>query len=151
MSEATSEDDDGGIFCQSCSPSTRKLGYYLQFGVGVILFGYGLFRMFKQDNIFLVIGSFVVLLCPLWIKSCCGYFKDFKNALKLISTIIFVGFLVVVFLDVFIKFLGTGTPGFVRGLFGFCLFISGIWYFLSFFPGGQEWCMNCIKGCCTKS
>ena len=146
MSENTPEEDSGGLCCQGCSSTARKCGYYITFLLGLVIFGYGIVKLlFGQTIYMLVVGSLFVLFCPLWVKSCNACFSDFKNALKLTSFLIFVAFLA-----------GTIACSFFENLnwitifLGGCLGISGIWYFLSFFPGGQKGCIDCMKSCCCS-
>ena len=58
-----------GICCTTWSPLARKIGYYLTFLVGVIVFVVGIIDLIGASVIPLVIGSFLCLLSPLWIKS----------------------------------------------------------------------------------
>ena len=146
MSEGeTPEEDSGGIFCQNCSPTTRKLGYYATFLVGLIVFGFGIINWLTGDILFLIVGSLGILLSPLWIKSPQGCMQDMKNGLRLSSTIIFLTFLV---LSIICYCSGWGLI--LNYIFGVGLGVSGIWYFLSFFPNGQKACVACIKSCCSS-
>ena len=150
MSETETEEDSGGIFCQNCSPTTRKLGYYITFLVGLIVFGYGIINMlfaFSGPAYTLLIGGYIILLCPLWIKSPKGCFVDMKNALKITSTLIFFALLVT---NTIILIIGLDITV-LRYILGICLGLSGIWYFLSFFPNGQKGCIACMKACCSSS
>ena len=149
MSETETEEDSGGIFCQNCSPTTRKLGYYITFLIGIIVFGYGIISMIIPSSgpaYTLLIGGYTILLCPLWIKSPKGCFADMKNALKITSTLIFIAFLVTNTVILII-----GLTGVITYVLGVCLGLSGIWYFLSFFPNGQKGCIACMKACCSSS
>ncbi len=146
MSEGENqEEDSGGIFCQNCSPTTRKLGYYATFLVGLLVFGIGIISCLTGDILFMIIGSLGILLSPLWIKSPQGCMQDMKNGLRLSSTLIFLTFLV---LSIF--FYCSGWSTILNIIFGICLGVSGIWYFLSFFPNGQKACVACIKSCCSS-
>ena len=146
MSETAPEEDTGGLCCQGCSPMARKCGYYITFILGLLVFGYGIFKLLDANVYWLIAGSLIVLLCPLWVKSCGSCFMDFKNALKLTSAIIFIAFLAgTIVCTLFIK------VEYLPLILGICLGISGIWYFLSFLPGGQKACIDCMKGCCGKS
>ena len=150
MSDAqASEDDDGGIFCQSCSPTTRKCGYYLTFILGFIAFVFGFFNAFTGSVWLIIVGSLVVLFCPLWIKSPCKCLQDFKDVLKMTSALIFIVFLVLNILNSILWDKGEG--GFLTYLLGICLALSGGWYFLTFFPNGQKACIACVKSCCGGS
>ena len=148
MSDTDSE-DSGGIFCQNCSPTTRKLGYWITFLLGFIIFGFGIINMIFALGFlswYLVIGGYTILLCPLWVKSPSGCFADMKNALKITSTLIFFAFLVTNTVIIIIKM--TGVIAYILGI---CLGLSGIWYFLSYIPNGQKACIACLKGCCSSS
>ena len=81
-----------------------------------------------------------------WIKSPKGCFADMKNALKITSTLIFFALLVTNTVILII-----GLEGVIRYILGICLGLSGIWYFLSFFPNGQKGCIACLKACCSSS
>ena len=140
------EEEDGGIFCQSCSPLVRKIGYYLTFLAGVIIFVVGIIDLITLSVIPLIIGSLVSLLSPLWIKSPKRCVIDMKNPLRLTSFIFFIGFLVATIVSVYVI-----ESTFVTIIFGVFLAIAGIWYFLSFFKNGQKACIACIKACCSKS
>ena len=145
MSEATSEDDDGGIFCQSCSPTTRKIGYYLTFVAGAIGLIVGFILAFFGTDWVVIIGSFLVMLCPLWIKSPRKCISDFKNILKVTSFLIHFIFLIVVIIGICL-----GWSGVLKYVLNICLGVSGLWYFLTFIPNGQKACIACMKSCCGK-
>ena len=146
----TSQDDqqgeDGGIFCQNCSPVSRKLGYWLQFLGGVVLFVIGIFDLIGASVTFLIVGSVLAITSPLWVKSpkrCC---LDMKDPGRLVSCIIFLSLLGV---TIFVNF---AVGNFVVKLIvGVCLALAGIWYFLSFFQNGQTALVACIKACCGKN
>ena len=149
MSETDTEEDSGGIFCQSCSPTTRKLGYFITFFIGLLIFGYGVLCLIWPDTgpaYTLLVGGYTILFCPLWIKSPRGCFADMKNALRISSALIFFALLVVNTVAIFV-YLG----GLLNKILGICLGIAGIWYFLSFFPNGQKSCIACLKACCSSS
>ncbi len=140
------QEDDGGIFCQSCSPFARKLGYYLTFAAGVVVFIVGLINLLTLSVTPLIIGSVIIFLCPLWIKSpkaCC---MDLKNPLRLTSCLIYLVFLVATIIVTLVTDLKV-----LPIILGICLGIAGIWYFLSFFKNGQKAFLACIKSCCGKS
>ena len=146
MSEGENqEEDSGGIFCQNCSPTTRKLGYYVTFLVGLLIFLFGIINLIGGNLLFMIAGSLGILLSPLWIKSPQGCMQDMKNGLRLSSTLIFLAFLV---LSIICYFSGWGTI--LNYIFGIGLGVSGVWYFLSFFPNGQKACVACIKSCCSS-
>ena len=147
MSDTTpDDDDDGGIFCQSCSPGFRKCGYYITFIVGFIVFVIGFIEALSGTVAWMVIGSLLILFCPLWIKSPCKCLKAFKDLLKMTSALIYIVFLVLNILRAALKW---GEDGGALAYFlGICLALSGGWYFLSFFPNGQKAFIGCIKDCC---
>ena len=148
--DSPENDDDGGIFCQSCSPTTRKIGYILSFIVGLICFVIGIIQVITGSVWLLIAGSIVVLFCPLWIKSPKKCFLDFKNILKITSALIFI-----IFLILNIVGWALNWTGFISYLLGILLAVSGFWYFLTFFPKGQKACIACVRsccaGCCAKS
>ena len=127
MSDSASEDDDGGIFCQSCSPTTRKIGYYLTFILGAIGLIVGFVLAFFGTSWVVIIGSFLIMLCPLWIKSPRKCITDFKNILKVTSFLIH--FIVLIVVIVFVCLGWDGVPLYIANV---CLGISGLWYFLTF-------------------
>ena len=145
--QSPDNEDSGGIFCQNCTPTQRKWGYYITFLLGALVFGLGLISMFGGDNMFLIGGSLIILLAPLWIKSCSGCAADMKNALRLTSTLIFFIFLVINILFRFV-FSREGFMSLLYYIAGICLGVSGLWYFLSFIPNGQQACISCLKTCC---
>ena len=150
MSDTDEGEDSGGIFCQNCSPTTRKLGYYATFFVGLIVFGLGIINtIFSLGflSYYLIIGGYIILLCPLWIKSPSGCVADMKNALRITSTLIFFAFLVVNTVIIIMEY----DNKVVCYILGIGLGLSGIWYFLSFFPNGQKACIACMKSCCCSS
>ena len=143
-SDGNSEDDV--LPClKSCSPIVRKIGYYLTFLAGVVVFLVGIIDLLGSSVIPLIIGSIIVILSPLWIKSPIALCKELKNPVRLTSTILFVVFLVLTILAnfVFDSFI-------LRIIFGICLGFAGIWYFLSFFENGQKAFIACLKSCCGK-
>ena len=145
MSETASEEDDGGLFCQSCSPTTRKIGYYLTFLVGLIVFFIGFFDAIVGRVVWSIIGSIIILFCPFWIKSpkkCC---IEFKDALKMTSALIYIIFLVLTILNAILKWSDV-----LNYIFGIGLGLSGCWYFLTFLPNGQKACIACVKSCCSS-
>ena len=148
----TSQDDqqgeDGGIFCQNCHPTTRKIGYYLQFFAGIVAFGFGIIFLFLLSVTFLIVGSLLIILSPLWIKSPKRCFLDLKDPGRLISFIIFLVFLGA---TVFVSTQEGDIFYLLKIVFGACLAVSGIWYFLSFFQNGQTALVVCIKTCCGKN
>ncbi len=149
MSDTDTEEDSGGIFCQNCSPTTRKLGYFLTFFIGLVIFGYGIICLIWPTSgpaYTLLFGGYTILLCPLWIKSPKGCISDMKNALRITSTLIFFALLVVNTIGLFIEY-----GAILNKIFGICLGLAGIWYFLSFFPNGQKGCIACLKACCSGS
>ena len=144
--ETTTDEDDGGIFCQNCSPTVRKMGYFATFLLGLILFVVGIVDVFGGNVAWIIIGSLIILFCPLWIKSPKKCFCEFKDILKTTSAVIYIGLLIA---NIVIAALG--SEGALKYILGVLLAISGIWYFLSFVPNGQKCCVDCIKGCCKSS
>ena len=138
------EDDDGGLFCQSCSPVVRKIGYYLTFIVGAILFIIGFVSIFVGSLGFVIAGTILILFCPFWIKSLKKCFLDFKDLLKLTSFLIYLVFFILVILTKALDW-----AAFFQYFLGIGLGLSGIWYFLTFIPNGQKACIACLKSCCT--
>ena len=141
----TSEEDDGGIFCQSCSPTTRKCGYYITFLVGLVGFAFGFIDSFTGHSWIAIIASFIILLCPLWIKSPKKCIMDFRNILRMSSALIFV---IILVLNILCASMEWGN--FWSVVLGILLAVSGVWYFLTFCPNGQKACIGCIKDCCGK-
>ena len=133
--------DDTGLCCRNCSPFTRKVGYYITFAFGIFVFAIGIITMLGFSPYFLVVGSTIILLSPLWIRSPCDLYKEFKNPLRLTSLIIFLIFfgLSIVCMLFELKLLAI--------IAGFGLAISGIWYFLSYFKNGQKACLTCLSTC----
>ena len=145
--EAKGEED--GIFCQNCSPFVRKLGYYLTFLIGIVVFVVGILTLIEAAVYPLIIGSVIIVLSPLWIKSPAGLCRDLKNPVRLTSCILFFAFLIGTIVS---NFLFKNSDGeFITWILGVCLAASGIWYFLSYFENGQKACVACIKACCGKS
>ena len=138
--------EDGGIFCQSCSPVTRKIGYYVQFLGGIVIFVIGIFNLIGLSVGFLIVGSILTILSPLWIKSPKRCLLDLKDPGRLVSCIIFLSLLVAT-----IVVSKMTDSSFIIAIVGFCLALAGIWYFLSFFQNGQSALMACIKTCCGKN
>ena len=141
----TSEEDDGGIFCQSCSPTTRKCGYFLTFLVGLVGFVWGIIQSLTNEVWILIVSSIIILLCPLWIKSPKKCIMDFKNILRMSSALIFV---IILVLNILCASMEWGN--FWSVVLGILLAVSGVWYFLTFCPNGQKACIGCIKDCCGK-
>ena len=141
----TSEEDDGGIFCQSCSPTTRKCGYYITFLVGLVGFAFGFIDSFTGHSWIAIIASLIILLCPLWIKSPKKCIMDFRNILRMSSALIFV---IILVLNILCASMEWGN--FWSIVLGILLAVSGVWYFLTFCPNGQKACIGCIKDCCGK-
>ena len=144
--ENPEEEDDGGIFCQGCSPTMRKLGFYLTFILGVILFVVGVIDVFGGNVAWLIIGSLIMLFCPLWVKSPKKCLFDFKDGFKVTSSLIFIILLVI---NILCATMGWGDA--LQYILGILLAISGVWYFLSFIPNGQKTCVSCLKSCCSSS
>ena len=138
------EEEDTGLFCQGCSPLGRKIGYYLTLLAGLIVFALGIIDVIGASVFFLIAGSFLILLCPLWIKSPAGLCKHFKDPLRLSSLIIFLAFLIFTIVCIAID------SDFLKYIAGIGLAISGVWYFLSYFKNGQKACIAFCKTCCQK-
>ena len=143
--EASGEGDGKGMCCKNCSTTTTKCGYYITFLLGFLAFVYGIIDLFSGRVYFLIIGSLLILCCPLWIKDCSSCFADLKNPFRLSSTILFL-----IFLALTIVFKLIIENNILTYVFGVCLGLSGIWYFLSFFENGQKACIECLKGCCCS-
>ena len=148
--DSPENDDDGGIFCQSCSPTTRKVGYILTFAIGWIGFLIGIIMALFNTVWLLIVSSVLILFCPLWVKSPKKCFMDFRSILKVTTALIFITLLVLN-----IVMIALDWSSFIKYLLGIMLAVAGFMYFLSFFPNGQKACFNCIKtcceGCCAKS
>ena len=135
-----------GIFCTCWSPLARKIGYYLTFLVGGIIFIVGIIDLLGASVIPLIIGSCLCLFSPLWIKSPKDLCLDFKNPSRLLSFLIFFGFLVATIIVV----LADKDSLIITVLLGVCLVLSGIWYSLSYFENGQKACIAFLKTCFGK-
>ena len=127
---ASSETDEST--CPGLPKSTRILAYYIQAIVGVILVIFNIF-----GNQFLIFGIILLLSASLWVMQPLTLFKQLTNPIRLLSFIILVVFIVLFYIS--------SSP-----IFGICVSCAAFWYFLSFIPGGQEWCKNCIDGCCNN-
>jgi hypothetical protein len=138
-------DEEKVLFCGNWPPIVRKIGYYLTFLVGVIIFLIGVIDLISTSVIPLIIGSVVTILSPLWIKSPKGLCLYLKSPLRLTSAILFIGFLIATIIGNYLI-----DSFIVRIVLGVCLALSGIWYFLSFFENGHKACIACIKACCGK-
>ena len=144
--EGGQQEELTGIFCTCWSPLARKIGYYLTFLAGGIIFVVGIIDLLGASVIPLVIGSCLCLFSPLWIKSPKDLCLDFKNPARLVSLLIFFGFL-----SATIIVIATKNDGFfISLLLGICLVLSGVWYFLSYFDNGQKACIAFLKTCCGK-
>ena len=139
------EDDDGGLFCQNCSPVARRILYYLTFIVGAILFIIGFILTFLGNIGLVIAGTVLILFCPFWIKSLKKCFLDFKDLIKLTSFLIYLVFFVLVIVAKALDWSGV-----ILYILGIGLGISGIWYFLTFVPNGQKACIACLRSCCSK-
>ena len=143
--EEKQEEEDTGLFCRNCSAATRKLGYYLTVLAGVVFFILGIFSLFGASVYLLIMGSLLFVLSPLWIKSPKNLCIELKNPIRLVSTLIFLGFLIATISSSLII-----KNDVLTIIFGIGLALSGIWYFLSFFKNGQQACIAFIKTCCGK-
>lgn len=126
---ASSESDEST--CPTLPKSTRLLAYYVQSIVGIVLVILNLF-----GNKYLVYGIVLLLTSSLWVMKPMTLFKQLINPVRFVSFIILVGAIVLCII--------IGTP------FNYVLCGVSFWYFLSFIPGGQEWCKNCLSGCCNN-
>ncbi len=126
---ASSESDE--TTCPNLPKSTRTLAYYVQSIVGIILMPLSFSTKYP-----LIFGIFLLLTSSLWVMKPNTLFKQLINPVRFVSFIILVVAIVLCILF--------GTP--------FNLVLCGVsfWYFLSFIPGGQEWCKNCLSGCCNN-
>ena len=140
------EEEDTGLFCRNCSPAMRKLGYYLTFLAGIIIFVLGIINILSANVAFLIVGSLVTILSPLWIKSPKILCIELKNPVRLLSTLIFLGFLIATIIAT-----TTLESTILSVILGICLALAGIWYFLSFFKNGQKACIAFLKTCCGKA
>ena len=123
----------------------RKLGYYLTFLAGIIIFVLGIINILSANVAFLIVGSLVTILSPLWIKSPKILCIELKNPVRLLSTLIFLGFLIATIIAT-----TTLDSTILSVILGICLALAGIWYFLSFFKNGQKACIAFLKACCGK-
>lgn len=126
---ASSESDEST--CPTLPKSTRLLAYYVQSIVGIILMPFSLGRKYL-----LISGILLLLTSSLWVMKPMTLFKQLINPVRFVSFIILVGAIVLCII--------IGTP------FNYVLCGVSFWYFLSFIPGGQEWCKNCLSGCCNN-
>ena len=144
QNQAQNEDD--GIFCQSLSPTTRTIAYYITLLAGLIGFGIGLIDLVTLSVIPLILGSLAILFGPLWIKSPSALCRDFKNPARITSFTLFIASLAATIVSILII-----DNEILPIICGICLALSGIWYFLSYFPNGQAACVACLKTCFVKS
>ena len=147
----TGDATESGCCCANCTPFQRKIGYYLTFLLGLFLFAIGIINLigifFAQTSaaIYLAGGGIIIILNPLWIKNCSQLVADMKKPVRFISSVIYVGCIIILIISDFI-FKST----ILTILFSIGTVISGIWYFLSYFEKGQEACIGCIKSCCCS-
>ena len=127
--------------CFGLPRSTRILAYYVQsiLGIGLILLNIIPSIIDNSKSYSLILGVIFLFTSSLWTNPPNEYFKQLINPIRLISFIILVVTLILYWCkpELFI------TKYF---LIGACF-----WYFLSFIPGGQEWCKNCLNGCFKNS
>ena len=146
---ASGSEENAGICCQTCTPLQRKIGYYVTFLIGIIVFALGIinliFSIFGSTSsaFYLAAGGLIIIFNPLWIKNCSQLLSDMKQPIRLISSIIFIVCLVC--LIVFNYFVDN-TP--LTIIFSVATTLSGIWYFLSYFENGQQAFIACFKVCC---
>ena len=96
--------------------------------------------------IYLICGSILIILDPLWIKNGTGLMTDLKSPGRITSTILFIASNAVLIVSYIFEW-----PIFLTIISAICVVCTGIWYFLSFFPGAQDKCLGCLKGCCSKA
>ena len=147
-----SEEDNGSCCCPCLTPDQRKIGYYITYGVGLLLFGFGVLNIFNiifnsnsSSPAYLIAGSLLIIFDPLWIKNCSGLLSDMKSPGRVSSTILFVASNAALIVGFYII-----QIGFLNIIFTVCVVLTGIWYFLSFFPGAQNGCLACMKNCCCS-
>ena len=152
MSE-TEDSGDTGCCCPCLTPTQRKFGYYATYGLGLLLFLFGILNIFSvifnstnsSAPIYLICGSVIIILDPLWIKNFSGLMAELKSPGRVTSTIFFIAsnaaLIVFYIIDVTILIV----------ICAVLVVLTGIWYFLSFFPGAQDSCLGCMKGCCSKA
>ena len=80
--ETTAEGDGKGMCYKNCSSTTTKYGYYLTFVAVLVIFAVGIADLFQGNVYFLIIGSLVILCCPLWIKDYSSCLTDLKNQMR---------------------------------------------------------------------
>ena len=145
-SSENGQEVDDGLFCRNCSPDCRKIGYYLTFLVGIVIFVLGIIFFFVLNVSFIIVGSVTIILSPLWIKSPKSLVVSLRHPLRFTSLLIYLGFLAA---TIAIGVTNEGK-GFLYTLFGILLGASGIWYFLSYFENGQQALITCCKTCFKK-
>ena len=142
-------DENVGICCRTCTPLQRKIGYYVTFLVGIIVFVLGILNSFgfllgsTGAAFYLAAGGLIIVFNPLWVKSCSQLLSDMKQPVRLVSSIIFVTCLVC--LIIFNYAVGNDI---LTIIFSIATILSGIWYFLSYFEHGQQAFIACCKVCC---
>ena len=143
--------DEPGCCCKNCSPIQRKIGYYITFVLGLFLFALGIINSFgflfgdSGAALYLASGGIIIILNPLWIKPFSKIVEDMKQPQRLVSSIIFVGCLVMLIVS---KYVFDETILVI--LFSVLTVLSGIWYFLSYFENGQTALIQCVKTCCCS-
>lgn len=128
---ASSETDEST--CPSLPKSTRILAYYIQAIVGILLIIINL----TGGTVF-IFGLVLLFTTPLWEMKPIVLFKQLINPIRLTSFIILITTIVLFYI------FNQSLP------FGIAVTCASFWYFLSFIPGGQEWCKNCLQGCCNN-
>ena len=143
MSETESDGELGE--CCGLSSGGRKCAYYITNIIGGFCFIYGIIGLIKLDVIFLIIGSALIILAPLWNHNLSSFCKEMKNPVRLSSTIIF---FILLGATITFAYISENEPLCI--ICGILLAVSGIWYFLSFFENGQKACIACLKSCCCS-
>ena len=82
--------------------------------------------------IYLICGSILIILDPLWIKNGSGLMTGSKNPGRITSTILFIASNVALIVFYFLKWKVLIVVSAI------CVVCTGIWYFLSFFPGAKD-------------
>ena len=148
---ASGGDSDVACCCQNCTPAQRKIGYYITFLIGLILFvlgiinSLGLLFMEETSALYLAGGGIIIILNPLWIKSCSKLLEDMKSPVRIVSSILFVGCIAMLIISKYVF-----NSKLLICIFSAGTALSGIWYFLSFFENGQAACVQCVKTCCCS-
>lgn len=144
-------DDGGCCCCANLTPFQRKLGYYVTFIIALALFVFGTIGLFglllgeSSSPLYLSAGGLIIILNPLWIKSCGKIWEEMKLPIRWTSSLIFMASIILLIVSNYII-----DNQMLILIFSVMVILSGIWYFLSFFENGQKACVGCIKNCCCK-